>query len=398
MSSLSIALDTTRRTVIVGGGIHGISAAYFLSLKGEKCLIVEGIGLASAASSKAGGFLAREWGSGPTVQLHEKSFDLHEELAKKLDIKSFRRIPTLQVSQRKKGNNAPSWLDGKCASSELDGACAQVTPDEYCEKVFNAAVATGNVELLISKCSGIEIDEDGVVKGIVVENDEGKKDFINGDKFLITAGPWAGWISEDMFGTRLPMTGIKSTSIVYNQVEEVKEEPYALFCDEDNNGCHLEAYPRNDGTLYFCGLGGSDYIDNDQLRPSGAYDDPLKVKPNPQRVIAAQKSFASMSSIATRQTADISQACMRPCPPDALPVMGRLPRTSNAYISAGHNCWGILWGPISGLALSELIIEGDSKVIDLKKFDTGRFGVTTPNLNKAQRGRHKKDDPIGEQW
>ena len=34
------------------------------------------------------------------------------------------------------------------------------------------------------------------------------------------------------------------------------------------------------------------------------------------------------------------QACMRPCTPDALPVMGRIPGVDGAFISCGHNCWG----------------------------------------------------------
>ena len=38
--------------------------------------------VACAASGKAGGFLARGWGSGPTRQLHQVSFDLHEEIAR----------------------------------------------------------------------------------------------------------------------------------------------------------------------------------------------------------------------------------------------------------------------------------------------------------------------------
>ena len=37
---------------------------------------------------------------------------------------------------------------------------------------------------------------------------------------------------------------------------------------------------------------------------------------------------------------------MRPCMPDGLPVMGRIPGVEGAYISCAHNCWGILWGPV----------------------------------------------------
>ncbi len=395
--------NTIKRTVIVGGGIHGISIAYFLAIRGEKVLMIESEKLAAAASSKAGGFLAREWGSGPTIPLHQKSFDLHEELANKLNINSFRRIPTLSVSQSRSrksttNSNEASWLDGSCRSQAMDGATAQVTPKEYCDKVFNAAVETGNLELLIGKCKGIEIDEDGIVEGVYVKKNE-EMNLYKGDKFVIAAGPWSGHIVEDWFGCRLPMTGIKSTSVVYNNVREAIDEPYALFCDEDTNSCHLEIYPRNDGSLYICGIGGSNYIDNDMMREGGECATPSLIQANPSRVDAAQKSFASMTSIGKRQKADVVQACMRPCPPDAMPCMGKIPKTSNAFISAGHNCWGILWGPVSGLIMSELLLEGRSKCVDIEAFKPSRFGVVTPvDSMRGSRGRHMGDQPVGEQW
>ncbi|CAN0476652.1 unnamed protein product, partial [Hapterophycus canaliculatus] len=38
--------------------------------------------------------------------------------------------------------------------------------------------------------------------------------------------------------------GIKSTSIVFKGSQQVADDPYALFCAEDRNGCHLEVRGR----------------------------------------------------------------------------------------------------------------------------------------------------------
>lgn len=71
------------KVVILGAGIHGASVAYHLSTKfGILPTVVERVSIAAAASGKAGGFLAREWGSGTTQQLHQVSFDMHEVLGK----------------------------------------------------------------------------------------------------------------------------------------------------------------------------------------------------------------------------------------------------------------------------------------------------------------------------
>ena len=95
-SALSLSMSaSSERVVIAGAGLHGAATAYYLTKRGVKPIIVERHSVAAAASGKGGGFLARDWGSGPTVALHRKSFALHEELAKELGIASYRKIPVL---------------------------------------------------------------------------------------------------------------------------------------------------------------------------------------------------------------------------------------------------------------------------------------------------------------
>jgi glycine/D-amino acid oxidase-like deaminating enzyme len=59
---------------------------------------------------------------------------------------------------------------------------------------------------------------------------------------------------------------------------------------------------------------------------------------DPKRVAAASASFSSMTSLGDSPP-DTVQACMRPCPPDSLPIMGAVEGITGAYIAAGHNCW-----------------------------------------------------------
>ena len=102
------------RIVIAGAGLHGSALAYYLTQRGETPLVVERHSVAAAASGKGGGFLARDWGSGPTTALHQVSFQLHAELAKALDIKSYRRIPVLSVTPGQRSaermTSARGWM------------------------------------------------------------------------------------------------------------------------------------------------------------------------------------------------------------------------------------------------------------------------------------------------
>lgn len=99
----------------------------------------------------------------------------------------------------------------------------------------------------------------------------------------------------------------------------------------------MEVYPRPDGTIYLCGIGGSNYITKDELK-DGAFREVCDA--NDARADAAKQSFQSMSKVYTQVgELDRTQACMRPCPPDAQPYMGKVPGFEGAYMNAGHNCW-----------------------------------------------------------
>ena len=55
---------------------------------------------------------------------------------------------------------------------------------------------------------------------------------------------------------------------------------------------------------------------------------------------------------------------------------------------------GILWAPICGMAMAELIAEGVCKTLNLSAFDPGRFGAG----KASKRGRKMVDVDVGEQW
>jgi glycine/D-amino acid oxidase-like deaminating enzyme len=111
-----------------------------------------------------------------------------------------------------------------------------------------------------------------------------------------------------------------------------------IHTSKNNNDLTVEVYPRPDGTIYICGIGGSDYITTDELK-KGAFRG-ASCQPNEVRVEAAKASFQEMSTVYKEMgELDRTQACMRPCPPDAMPYMGSVPGYEGAFINAGHNCW-----------------------------------------------------------
>ena len=161
--------------VVLGGGVIGSSIAYHLALQGCPCIVVEEHRPAGCASGKAAGFLAGGWGDRSTATLSRLSFDMHAELARTLELQSYRRLPTLAVRRRgddgyadgegdgaglDSGRTHVSWLDGAAEAEArlLDADTAQVCPAELSAAMLDAATARG-ATLLLDEAVGLELAE-----------------------------------------------------------------------------------------------------------------------------------------------------------------------------------------------------------------------------------------------
>lgn len=63
---------------------------------------------------------------------------------------------------------------------------------------------------------------------------------------------------------------------------------------------------------------------------------------------------------------------MRPCSPDGLPYMGRTSRVSNLVVATGHAMMGLSLAPITGEIVAGLI-DGEPTPIDLRMLDADRY-------------------------
>jgi glycine/D-amino acid oxidase-like deaminating enzyme len=79
---------------------------------------------------------------------------------------------------------------------------------------------------------------------------------------------------------------------------------------------------------------------------------------------ATKKTSSELGDIPPRT----KQSCYLPTTDNGIPLIGEVPGVKGAFIAAGHGCWGILNGPATGEAIAELLIEGNAKHVDLKRF------------------------------
>jgi len=358
------------RVLICGGGVIGVSIAYFLSGRGVAVTVIERAGLASAASGKAGGFLALDWCDGtPLEPLARRSFALHARLSEELGGDwGYRRLTTYGGSAelgRSSSLYGLDWLSASVIVNQRLGSTettAQVHPEAFTAAMMRAAQAQGT-ELRLGQVTGVVRLKDGeALAGVEVD-----REVVEGDAVVIAMGPWsilaAGWLP-------LPAVfGLKGHSLVFQTGTKLPAEALFLECREATGAVQTpELFPRADGTTYVCAISSEGPLPID----------PARVTPDPGAIERLQAMCTELSPALGNAKILARQACFRPITRDGLPLIGPVAGVEGAYIATGHSVWGILNGPATGEAMSELILDGAARSVDLAAFDPARLPLFDP--------------------
>lgn len=126
-------------TVIVGGGIIGVSTAYYLSdpkreTRPKEIHIVDSSAeLFASASGYAAGFLAKDWFVPELAPLGELSFNLHRQLA-----------------QENRGSERWGYMDSTAVSLQVEGADGKKTKrgDDWLRRGASRAEAAATEGIL----------------------------------------------------------------------------------------------------------------------------------------------------------------------------------------------------------------------------------------------------------
>ena len=183
---------------------------------------------------------------------------------------------------------------------------------------------------------------------------------VGGDAYVLAAGAWTGPISR-LLGVPLPVRPGKGYS--------VDVEPYDLRSSVNLSDAKVAVTPlarnlRLAGTMEFARL-----------------DEEL----NSLRVGAILRAPSAYFRDWTPPTGPVTpKAGIRPMTPDGIPVIGRLGNLANTYVSSGHGMQGITLGPGSALALSRMMLHGESPDV-LVPFAPQRFTRALVRKNPTRR-------------
>jgi glycine/D-amino acid oxidase-like deaminating enzyme len=368
-----------KRIVICGGGAIGAAIAYFTSRRGARPITIERHEVAGAASGKSGGFLALDWCRGSPLDLMaRRSFELHAALSSELGNAwgyasgspwGYRRLTTYGgyavAGDTARGRRGRPWLaDAVAITSRLGSTetTALVEPRAFTMGLMRAAQLHG-AELRHGTVVDLVRSASGAVRGVALASGE----IVEGDAVVIAMGPWsilaARWLP-------LPaVLGYKGHSLVFETGEAIPAE--ALFLEHREASGEVltpELFARADGTTWVCAISSMG---------------PLPV--DPADVAADEGAHARLETLCRTISPALAaapikarQACFRPVTEDGLPLIGAVPGVDGAYVATGHSVWGMLNAPATGEAMSELILDGAARHVDLAPFAPGRLPPLDP--------------------
>lgn len=271
---------------------------------------------------------------------------------------------------RKTANRAPfEWLDGEAALLGRPRrigsltSTAQIHPEKLTRALIESAGQLSGTTLKIARVHDVKCESEQHITVHAADKD-GCEATMKCTKLVLAMGPWS-MNAIKWFPKLPPVVAQKAASLV------VKESvpAHALFTeyvDADGSALQPEAYPRAD-EVYVCHSAFKEALP----------DDPATIKPH-EHDVAILRDFAGALSAKLKLAVDDeskthAQACNLPVSPDGLPIIGKVPGVSNAFIATGHSCWGILNSPETGKAIAELVISGTSESVDLRPFSPDRF-------------------------
>ena len=360
---------------IIGGGVTGCAAAYYLTREGLDVAVIDHQGIANAASGYALGLLNPLSGAlipGRLASFAIEAFDEHRRLWPQLEEESSidfqgRMMPHLEivldetdVSPLRDEMGRWNATDGFSARW-LDCEEVRALDCRIAEDVVGAVLleSLGMVDsqlltraLLDAACQrGARTVEDRSV-GILWSGERAVGVRTTGGTVgchavVIATGPWSGPMGE-WIGLDIPVTPLKG------QIVRLEGLTPPLEYHVAGPGAVVQ---KADGKLWVAAT--EEEVGFDLTTTSEA------------RQSLLERTARVLPSVTQARILE-QTACLRPRTPDSLPILGAAPNRENVYLATGGGKKGVLLAPAMGRVVADLVVRGETR-LPIDDFAPGRF-------------------------
>jgi glycine oxidase len=358
----SAGMGQTTDVVVIGGGLVGCSIAFELAKAGVGVCVLEQGGFGEESSAAAAGMLSGQHGVtnfGPRYQLHYQARELHAALADDLRERTgldveFCRWGLLELlftpgeiraADRCYAAQTQQGLRVERLSREetlrLEPA---LTPDMQGAIRFpdEAHVHNGRLSVALAEAArrvGVELRSGEPAVALLRQGDRvvGVRTLtqtVPAETVVVANGAWSSTLVRPL-GLALPVKPMRG------QMLAVRTVPRAVH--QVIYGHHMYVVPRPDGETLI-GATVEDVGFRKEVTLTGLEE----------LVQAGRRIAPGIMGASVLRT----WAGLRPGSPDGLPLVGAVDGLSGLVLAVGHHRNGILLGPITGLLVKQLLVDG----------------------------------------
>jgi sarcosine oxidase subunit beta len=363
--------------VIIGGGVMGASTAYHLALRGVKDIVLlekeEFFG--QGATGRCAGGVRYQFATEVNIKLSLESLPMlerfPEELGQEIDYRKcgylflLNTTQDIEVFQRNvalqhKLGVKTEWLDGdevrkRVPLMELkDITAAAFHPkDGLCDP--NSVVMgyiQGAARLGVSALTGIEVISMQTAGGRImrVVTNQGE---ISAPLVVNAAGPWAAHVAA-LAQVGLPITPVRRQMLTTTTLPQIPPDfPFVIDFAQS-----LYFHREGDGLL--TGMSNPDQSPGLDQTVDSAWE-----------LVHLEKAIQRLPLL--ERAGIVSHwAGLYEVTPDSHPIFGVTP-LAGFYVVAGFSGHGFMHGPIAGKLMSEIILDGQARSVDVSMLSLDRF-------------------------
>jgi glycine/D-amino acid oxidase-like deaminating enzyme len=394
--TISIMLPTTADVVIIGGGCMGASAAYHLAERGAgKIVLVERDRfLAMGSTGRNAGGVRYQFSTPVNIQLSLYSLDIIARFEELFGVSAnyhpigylFLLTQPEEIKQFKQNIVLQQSLGVKWVRYLEPAEIGELIPLVNLEGVLGGSICTHDgtadpntiTQTFASEARkrGAAIETDA--NAWELETQGGRVSKVKTDKGEIEtrvvvncAGPWAAKIGAMLVSSQgergeleIPIAPVRRQFFNTDAIPEIpRDHPFVIEFTTS-----LYFHPESPGLV----VG----MSNKNERPGESYA--IDEAFHHETLERAMYRLPLLENArVTKQMAGLYETT-----PDAHPILGQARDVPGFYICAGFSGHGFQHSPAAGKVLSEIIMDGAAKTVDVSMLDLERFREGRPVMEK----------------